>query len=62
MDKPKLKLTDEDGNAIVILARARKTARRAGWTSEKIEEFTNKAKSRDYDHLLQTVMIYFDVE
>ena len=58
---PKLKLTNQDGNAYMILGLARRTAKKANWTPEEIETFTNKAKSGDYDHLLQTCMEYFDV-
>lgn len=61
-DKPKLTLSEMDGNAFSILARARKAARRAGWTDEQVSKFTTEASSSDYDHLLQTCMKYFDCE
>lgn len=60
-EKPKLKLTGVNGNAFVILGLAKRTAKRAGWTSEKIEEYMSQAMSGNYDHLLQTTMKYFDV-
>ena len=59
--KPKLKLTGQDGNAFVILGLARAAAKRAGWTKEQIDQFTKKTMLGDYDHLLATVMEYFDV-
>ncbi len=62
MNKPKLKLVGEDGNAFVILGRAGKAARSAGWDKKQIEDFTNKAMGGDYNHLLRTVMEHFDVE
>jgi hypothetical protein len=60
MNKPKLKLTGEDGNAYFILGRAQGVARKANWTKEQIDAFMKEAKSSDYDHLLQTCMEYFD--
>lgn len=38
-EKPKVKLTNEDGNAFAILARVRKALRENGMF-DKIEEFT----------------------
>jgi len=59
--KPKLQLIGEDGNAFVALGKARRVARKAGWSKEKIDEMMQEAKSGDYDHLLQTMIKYFDV-
>ena len=59
--KPELRLVGEDGNAFAILGAAQRAARKAGWPKEMVEEMMNKAKSGDYDHLLQTMMEYFDV-
>jgi hypothetical protein len=61
-NKPEVKLIGEDGNAFAIIGRCRRAAKKAGWTEEQIERFTTEATSGDYDHLLQTVMEYFDVE
>jgi len=61
-DKPRLKLTDEGGNAFLIMGRAIKAAQRAGKSKEWIEEYKTKARSGDYDNLLQVTMEYFDVE
>lgn len=52
-------LSGEDGNAMFIIGRARKTAKRAGVPSEDLDEFTNEAMSGDYDNVLQTVMRWF---
>ena len=60
--KPKLQLSGEDGNAFFIMGRARRAAKEAGWTNEKIEEYTKECQSGDYDHLMQTTMKYFEVE
>lgn len=59
--KPKVKLTDEDGNAFSILARVRKALRESGQT-DKIKEFTDDATSGDYNHLIQTCFKYADIE
>jgi hypothetical protein len=59
--KPELVLVGEDGNAFAILGAAQKAARRAGWPQEKITAMLDEAKSGDYDHLLQTMMEYFEV-
>lgn len=58
-----IKLVGEDGNAFAILGRCRKELLIHGsFTKDLWEEFKKEAMSGDYDHLLQTVMKYFDVE
>lgn len=57
-----IQLSDQDGNAFGILARCRKAMTRAHLPQEEIEAFTNEAKAGDYDHLLATVMAWFDFE
>lgn len=52
----KVNLSDNDGNAFMILGRVRQAMRRAGISNEEIEAFTVEAQSGDYSHLLQTVM------
>jgi len=59
--KPKCKLTGVDGNVYAILTKVAKTLERAG-QKEKVMEFLTKAKSGDYDHALQVVNEYVDVE
>jgi hypothetical protein len=60
--KPVLELTGQDGNAVAIMMRAKRVARRAHWPEEKIDKMLAEAKSGDYDHVLQTMLQYFDVE
>ena len=60
MERPKVKLVGEDGNAFSILGRCLGAARHAGWTKEECDTFQKEATTGDYDHLLQTVMKYFD--
>jgi hypothetical protein len=59
VEKPVLKLIGEDGNAFAILGAARKVAlkNKMDWAAIQTE-----ATSGDYDHLLQTMTKYFDVE
>ena len=61
-EKPKLQLSEQDGNAFGILARAQRVMRRNKVPQAKINEFMKEAQSGDYDHLLQTCMKWFDVE
>ena len=60
-EKPEVKLTGEDGNAFAIMSRVTRVLRKAGWSKEAIKEYTDKAMSGDYDHLLQITMEYVDV-
>jgi len=52
----KFNLSENDGNAFMIIVGVRKAMRRAGVSQEEIEAFTKEAGSGDYDHVLQTVM------
>lgn len=55
-----VQLTGEDGNAFFIIGRCRKAMRKAGLENKEIEEFCREAMESDYDHVLQTVMKWFD--
>lgn len=59
--KTKVKIIGEDGNALAIIGRCLDAARDACWSTEEISLFFQEATSGDYDHLLVTVMKYFDV-
>ncbi len=59
--KPEVELVGQDGNAFTILGKVSKALRKAGADKEYINEYLNKAKSGDYDHLLQVTMEYVDV-
>lgn len=56
--KPTLKLIGVDGNAFMLLGKARKVAIANNMDWDKIHA---EATSGDYDHLLQTLMQYFEV-
>ena len=55
-------LIGEDGNSFAILGRAMKAMRQAGLKKGEIMLFVNEAASDDYDHLLRTVMEWFDTD
>ena len=57
--KPILKIVGNDGNAFTILGVASRVARenKMDWKTIQAE-----AMAGDYDHLLQTMMKYFEVE
>jgi hypothetical protein len=59
MEKPKLVLIGEDGNAFAILGKARRVAlkNKMDWN-----EIQSEATSGDYNHLLATMTKYFSVE
>jgi hypothetical protein len=59
--RPKLKLTGKDGNVFNILGRAKQAAQKAGWPEAKIAAFMHEATAKDYDHLLETCIEWFDV-
>jgi len=58
-EKPKLVLLGEDGNAFNVLGKAKRVAQKNDMDWDKISK---EAMDGDYDHLLQTMMKYFDVE
>lgn len=57
----KVKLTGTDGNAFSIMGRVQLAAKRAGVPLADIDAVMEEAMSGDYDHLLATMMKYFDV-
>ena len=58
-NKPVLKLLGQDGNAFAILGMAQRVARKNNMDWVKIQK---EAMNGDYDHLLQIMMKYFEVE
>ena len=50
------KLLDGDGNALVILGRFQREARRVGWSPEQIKAVIDDATSGDHGHLLGVVV------
>ena len=57
--KPILKILGNDGNAFAILGAAQRVAKQNGLDWKAISA---EATSGDYDHLLQTMVKYFEVK
>lgn len=57
-----VELIGQDGNAFFIIGRVRQALRRAGVSMEEVDTFAEEAMSGDYDHVLQTVLTWVDVE
>lgn len=55
-------MVGEDGNAFSILGRVKRIMRRADLPDSEWEAFHTEATSKDYDHLLMTVMRWFEVD
>ena len=55
-------LTGHDGNAFAILATVRSALKHNGAGKMEIDKFVQEATSGDYDHLIQTVMKYVNIE
>lgn len=56
MKKVSLNLVGLDGNAFALMGAFRKQARKENWTQEEIDEVITECKSKDYDHLLITLI------
>lgn len=54
-------LIGQDGNAFFIIGRCLKIMRQNDYPVDVIKTFEDEAMSGDYDHLLATVMDWFDV-
>lgn len=62
MEKPLVKLTEEDGNIFSIMGTCTKALKRIG-QYEKAKELTNKIfSSSSYEEALQICMEYVEVE
>ena len=61
-EKPKVKLVGEDGNALAIIGRCKREAKKFGWTNEQVSSFIEDATAGDYKHLLKTVCEQFETD
>ena len=52
----------QNGNAFCILGICKRAMERAKLPQTEIDSFMTEATSADYDHLLATVMSWFEVE
>lgn len=57
-----LDLVGVDSNAYVIMASFRRQATKDGWNEQEIELVLEEAQSKDYNHLLSTILDYCQVE
>ena len=53
-----LELVGLDGNAFSLMGAFRKQARKEGWSQSEIDEVLKEAMTKDYNHLLATLMDY----
>lgn len=54
-------LIGEDGNAFAIIGRVRRALRLACVPEDKVNEFTKQATRGDYNHLLNTVTEWVNI-
>lgn len=60
---PTLKLVGTDGNAFALMGRAREHARRHKlYNSQDLRTIMDECMSGNYDHLLATLMYFFNVK
>jgi hypothetical protein len=56
--KLNLQLVGLDGNAFSLLGAFSRQAKRERWSAEEIEAVRQEATSKDYDHLLSTLLAF----
>lgn len=59
--KPKVKIVGEDGNAFLILAKAKRALKEAGYPKEEIDRYYAEATKGSYDNLLAVTCEWCDV-
>lgn len=55
-----LDLVGVDGNAYIIMAQFKRQATKEGWSKDEIDLVLQEAQSKDYNHLLSTILDYCD--
>jgi hypothetical protein len=58
----KMNLVGLNGNGSFLVSAFSRKARKQGWTPEEIQKVDVYAKSQDYDHLLQVLMVHTEPE
>lgn len=56
-----VELVGNDGNAFAIMGAVSKALRRAGATTEELEQYRSESTSGDYDNLLRVAMDWVEV-
>jgi hypothetical protein len=54
-------LIGKDGNAFAIMGEVSKALRKAGVSSDEVNEYTTQSMSGDYDNLLRVAMSWVSV-
>lgn len=60
IERPKVRLTGSDGNALAIVGKVKRALERAGADRGVADTFVKEALSGDYNHVLTTAMRYAD--
>ncbi len=60
-EKPVVKLVGEDGNGFAIVAKVATALKREGADVEYVNDYKKRAKSGDYDNLLQVTLDEIEV-
>ena len=55
-----VQLSGENGNIFSVIGRVCRALRKGGVSEEEIDAFWKEAKSKDYNHVFQTVMRWVD--
>jgi hypothetical protein len=55
-------LVGTDGNAFAVLGKVSRALRQAGVSQAERDAFTQEATQGNYDHLLQTIMRWVEVD
>ncbi len=61
MNKPRVQLLGENGNALMIIGLCKRALQKAGYSKEEVATFQKEAMGGDYDNVLQTAMKWCDV-
>lgn len=57
-----VQLSGQDGNAFMMIGRVKRELRAGGVSPQEQDKFMAEAMAGDYDHVLQTIMRWVDVE
>lgn len=57
-----VQLLGQDGNAFNVLGLCKRAMKRNHLPQEEINQFIKEATSGNYDHLIATVMSWFDID
>jgi len=61
MEKPKVSLINQDGNAFNVLGIVSKALRDAGYSKDQIRNYTQEAMQGNYDNLINVTMKWVEI-